>query len=200
MKDILIVEDGAEERQRLTRVLSEAGYQVDASESVGGAEEAVSREQYRLVILDIGLSDRSGSVLFHSIRKIGKVQNVIIFTGNPSSHLKQRFLDEGAADYIVKGSPAASNENFLRRVQELLGIPKTTAGGDGVDLRDFIRAHLDASSQRLFLEADDQFAPCPKCSGVSYVVSFKNRAQVPPQIVGVVLCAGCGAVMDPEVG
>lgn len=201
MKDILIVEDGAEERQRLTKILSGAGYAVDACESVGAAEQAVSKQGYRLAILDIGLSDKSGSVLFHSLRKLGNVQDIIIFTGNPSSHLKQRFLDEGASDYIVKGSSAASSDNLLRRVSELIGSGRSAAATvQGADLLLFIREHLDEASQRLFLDANNNLAACPQCKGTNYIVSFRQRPQVPPEILGVVLCANCGAVMDPEIG
>ena len=116
MKDILIVEDGLHERERLRKLFCEANFSVASAESVGEAEKLLSIEQFRLVILDIGLGDKSGSYLFQSIKRSGQVSFVVILTGNPSIHLKQRFLDEGAAAYIVKASAAAENEALLDRI------------------------------------------------------------------------------------
>jgi len=117
MKDILIVEDGRQERERLEQLFSASGYSVSACESVGEAEKLLQRERYRLAILDIGLNDKSGSYLFSSLKQGDRASYVIIFTGNPSVHLKQRFLAEGAVDYIVKASLQAQNDNLLRRAQ-----------------------------------------------------------------------------------
>src|SRR5437016_4051940 len=121
MKDILVVEDGRKERDRLQALFSGAGYSVVACESVGEAEKYLTQEGFRLAILDIGLSDKSGSYLFNTIKRGGRVSYIIIFTGNPSVHLKQRFIDEGAVDYIVKGSPQAKNDLLLNRITEIIG-------------------------------------------------------------------------------
>ncbi len=94
MKDILVVEDGVKERERLRNLFTKEGYKVSACESVGEAEEELKTQNFRLAILDIGLSDKSGSYLFNSIKRLNKVTYIIIFTGNPSVHLKQRFIYE----------------------------------------------------------------------------------------------------------
>ena len=64
MADILIVEDGKNERERLLNLFSERGYQVEAAETVSEAEGLLQSTSFRLAILDIGLSDKSGSHLF----------------------------------------------------------------------------------------------------------------------------------------
>ena len=138
MKDILIVEDGRQERTRLDKLFTEAGYRVVACESVTAAEQVLGRERFRLAVLDIGLGDKSGSLLFNKIQQNGAANYTIIFTGSPSVHLKQRFLDEGAADYIVKASPAARNDSFLSRVQELIG-ESVAEGPNGMALEDFLQ-------------------------------------------------------------
>ena len=50
-----------------------------------------------------------------SLSRSKQVEFIIIFTGNPSAHLQQRFLAEGAVDYIVKGSSQAKGEQPLRK-------------------------------------------------------------------------------------
>ena len=197
MKDILIVEDGTQERERLQQLFANAGYAVEACESVGEAETALQSESFRLAVLDIGLNDKSGSYLFNKIKQSQAVSYVLIFTGNPSVHLKQRFLDEGAVDYIVKGSPQAQNDSFLDRVAELLGDLKTSET-DGIPLGDLL-AILSDKSRQLFLNADGSVPACAQCSANSYLVSFNHETQVPPDVSGRVVCAQCGAVMDPEI-
>lgn len=199
MKDILIVEDGKQERERLQSVLTNAGYTVAACEAVALAEEELRQQQFRLAILDIGLSDKSGSHLFNTIKRSGRVAYVIIFTGNPSPHLRQRLLDEGAADYIVKGSPQAQSDGMLERVRELIGDPQSHSEHSGLPLREFLDRCTAASSKSLFLDEADDFPPCKKCGSKQYLVVFDREPQVPPYVRGLVVCADCKQMMDLEV-
>lgn len=197
MKDILIVEDGRGERERLKILFEEAGYLVTACESVTEAENCLENETFRLAVLDIGLNDKSGSHIFHLIKKSGTGTYTIIFTGNPSVHLKQRFIDEGAADYIVKASPQATNQAILARVQEIIGTAQPTMI-DGVPLDEFVK-YITASSKKLFLDMKDAFPPCSSCGSLAYVVTFSHQPQIPPEVLGQVVCGECGKGMDPEV-
>lgn len=198
MKDILVVEDGLKERERLEKLFSQDGYSVVACESVSAAESCLQSEEFRLAILDIGLSDKSGSYLFDTIKRLGKVSYILIFTGNPSMHLKQRFLDEGAVDYIVKGSPAAQNDALLARVKEIIGTAQR-AVGVGIELEHFLEKFVPETSKQLFLDMDNSFPKCRSCGAKSYIVSFSHKPQLPPEISGLVICSGCGTAMDPEV-
>lgn len=198
MKDIIIVEDGRAERERLQKLFQSSGYTVVACESVGEAENSLLHEEFRLAILDIGLSDRSGSYLFNAIKRQKRVSYIVIFTGNPSVHLKQRFTDEGAVDYIVKGSPQAQNEAFLGRVREIIGEPYGQSPA-GIDLEEFLGKFISETSRKLFLDMHNSLPECPGCSSRRYVVTFADQAQMPPDITGKVLCAACGREMDPEI-
>jgi hypothetical protein len=122
----------------------------------------------------------------------------MIFTGNPSVHLKQRFMDEGAVDYIVKGSPQAQNENFIARVKEILGEAQTKTTS-GLDLEVFLTNYVSVKSRALFNDTGDSFPECAQCGGRQYIVTFSHQAQVPPEVQGLVVCTSCGKPMDPEV-
>lgn len=198
MKDILIVEDGTNERERLTKLFSGAGYSAIGCSSVQEAEKCLQVDNFRLAVLDIGLGDKSGSYLFNIIKRAGKVPNIIIFTGNPSVHLKQRFMEEGAVDYIVKGSAQAQNENFLLRVREIIGEAQAVSD-EGIELELFLDKYVTASSKKLFLDMDNSLPPCKECGLVHYKVIFSHQTQVPPGVVGQVVCAGCNRPMDPDV-
>lgn len=198
MKDILIVEDGLSERERLERLFLEAGYSVQACSTVGEAEKCLQIDSFRVAILDIGLSDKSGSYLFNTIKRGGRVAYIVIFTGNPSVHLKQRFLDEGAVDYVVKGSPQALNDNFIGRIREIIGGAQTSAP-DGLPLEDFLNRYVAEASRRLFLDMDNAIPACRGCTAREYRVVFSHSPQVPPEVKGQVVCARCGKLMDLEV-
>lgn len=198
MKDILIVEDGIQERERLEQLFTQAGFAVIACETVAEAEEVLQREGFRLAILDIGLNDKSGSYLFNKIKGSSAVSYVMIFTGNPSVHLKQRFLDEGAVDYIVKASSQAGSEQLLARVKDLLG-ELSTSSPQGMPLDDLLRL-LPEKSRQLFLEMDGSYPECASCGARGYLVTFAHETQMPPDISGRVVCESCGAAMDPEIG
>lgn len=198
MKDILVVEDGKQERERLTKIFSEAGYSVLAFENVTDAEACLQKEHFRLAVLDIGLEDRSGSYLFGIIKRNGSADDVIIFTGNPSVHLRRRFIDEGACDYIVKASVQSQDANFLARVKEIIGEP-IPCQVEGIELPYFIEHYLDASAKQFFVDEEGSFFRCPSCGGQEYVVSFKQQMQMPPEIIGTVMCATCGATLDPKI-
>ncbi|MCB0352430.1 MAG: response regulator [Bdellovibrionales bacterium] len=198
MKDILIVEDGRQERERLHKLFQDAGYSVVACEGVNEAEDCLKRERCRLAVLDIGLNDRSGSYLFNSLIKSQDGCQIIIFTGNPSVHLKQRFLEGGAVDYIVKASPQAKNESFLSRVRELLGEP-TKLAVLGIPLEQFLNSCVSESSRELFLDADGEFPPCSNCGSRRYVVTFSQKPQMPPEVEGVCVCESCGSPLDGDI-
>lgn len=199
MKDILIVEDGQQERERLERLFTEEGYSTVACDSVANAESYLLSETFRLAILDIGLNDKSGSYLFHQLKQRQGVSFVIIFTGNPSVHLKQRFLAEGAVDYIVKGSPHAQNDAFIARVREVLGSAQEEAV-EGVDLESFLQQHVLPSSAQLFLDSSNSFPSCRSCGSTRYIVTFQHQTQMPPELVGMVVCAQCASPMDADIG
>jgi DNA-binding response OmpR family regulator len=199
MQDILVVEDGLHERERLKKLFQQSNFSVSVAESVKEAEKLLDIDEFRLVVLDIGLGDKSGSHLFELIKRSSRVPYVIVLTGNPSIHLKQRFLEEGAVDYIVKASPQAENDSLLNKVKSLLGTVELESV-NGIPLADFLRLYLTQSSRELFLDSNNSIAPCSQCGSNDYTVTFAHKTQLPPIIEGKVLCTHCDRELDPEVG
>lgn len=200
MKDIIIVEDRSSERERLQKLFEGAEYETIACASVAEAQQSFKQGGFRLAILDIGLDDRSGSFLFHEIRTNHSDCEVIIFTGNPSVHLKQRFLQEGAVDYIVKGTHEAQGPSFLARVRSLIG-----AGGNrrpsGLPLQEFVERCLSRESKPMFRGKEEGSEPrCEKCDADTFTVVFNHENQFPPHVNGIVQCAQCGQRLEPRIG
>jgi len=200
MADILIVEDGASERERLQRLFADAGYSVRLAEDYDSAERIISRESCRLCILDIGLSDRSGSQLLERFNSLNQRPIVIVLTGNPSVHLKQSLIDQGASDFIVKASPQAENERILENVRSRLGDPLPISNTKStIPLDVLLKEFVTENSAELFLDQDNSIAGCPGCGGRKIVMTFSHKLQIPPAIEGLLRCSECGAVYDPEV-
>lgn len=198
MKDILVVEDNQISREQLEGLFKKAGYSVVACESASEAEEAVKLDEFRLAVLDIGLGDKSGSRLFSFLKGSNKVSFIMIYTGNPSGHLRQRFMNDGAVDYIVKGSEQASDERMLNRVSQILGEASASKVA-GIPLRTFLSQFISEKSRALFYDDNGQVPQCKSCGGGEYQVVFSDIPQVPPEVVGKVVCSACGSLLDPEV-
>lgn len=199
MRDILVVEDGANERDRLQRLFEASHFSVSVAESAQEAEALLGLGSYRLVVIDIGLGDKSGTYLFELLKRKGSFPYVIVLTGNPSVHLKQRFLDEGAVAYIVKASPAATNDALSDLVHSLLGAP-TRSTLRGLPLADFLRDCVVPAAHELFLDEKSAPPTCRGCGAREFVVIFDHKTQLPPLVEGKVICVGCQRELDPEFG
>jgi DNA-binding NtrC family response regulator len=200
MADILIVEDGVIERERLQNLFSSAGYSVRTADNFDSADRLLSVEACRLCILDIGLSDRSGSLLFEKFNSLKQRPIVIVLTGNPSVHLKRSLIEQGASDFIVKASPQAENDRLLENVRSKLGDPRPQATSkSAIALPDFIKNFVMEKSKELFLNSNLEVAECISCGGTNIEVTFSHKLQVPPVVEGLIRCSDCGAVYDPEV-
>lgn len=202
MTDILIVEDGLQEQARLMKLAADAGYSAMA---VGDAEQAIgllTYQRFRLVILDLGLEGKSGLHLFRQIRELPTRPLVVVLTGNPSTHLKQRFIDEGATAYLLKGSEAAANDSLLDIIKALLseGAKEESLQYRSIPLHEFLRDYVTPSSRTLFYAPNDELPECTDCGGKSWLVAFHHKTQLPPLVEGKVCCAQCGANLDPELG
>ena len=130
---MLVVDDDAQIRSLLRRVLTADGYGVDLTETAAEGLQALRDHEPDLVLLDINLPDDDGRDLLQALRETSDVP-VILLTGLGDEADRVLGLKLGADDYVVKPfSPpelVARIETVLRRA-----APKAAAG--------------DASSNRL---------------------------------------------------
>ncbi len=94
------------------------------------ALDEIHKQKPELVLLDIGLPDRNGFDLFHSIRQICNAS--IVFLTSRHSEIDQVLgLELGADDYITKPfSPrvlTARVRTHLRRIQATMETPSESA-------------------------------------------------------------------------
>lgn len=124
---ILIAEDDAIMADGLTRSLRQAGYVVDRVGTGPEADSAVTRGEFDLLILDLGLPKMGGLEVLRRLRARQSRLPVLILTALDGVNDRVRGLDLGADDYLAK--PFALSE-FEARVRAL--TRRGAAGVSGV--------------------------------------------------------------------
>ena len=113
---ILFVEDEINIQTFVSALLEANEYQVITAGSCAMAKTLYFSHVPDLVILDLGLPDKDGSVFVQEIRE-NDLTPIIILSARNEEKEKVRMLDMGANDYITK--PFGSEE-LLARVRTTL--------------------------------------------------------------------------------
>lgn len=118
--DILIIEDDADTRSVLTRVLERAGYTVRVAETLAAGLVAVGRQRPDLVILDLLMPGGSGFDFVSAFRDDGRGDSIpiIVHTGHDLGAMVAE-----AAGMVVLLKPTS--------IKTLLETVKTAIEGSG---------------------------------------------------------------------
>ncbi|HEY6050127.1 MAG TPA: HD domain-containing phosphohydrolase [Thermoanaerobaculia bacterium] len=116
---VLIVDDDPEIRDLLRKILYAARYHVDESGTAEDALRKLRERQPDLVLLDIGLPDRSGHEVLEEIRAdpLTRLLPVVMLTGQATREEKLRAGREGVTDFLAK--PVQADE-LVPRVRSLV--------------------------------------------------------------------------------
>ncbi len=98
---VLVVDDEPPIIRFLRASLMAAGYRVVTAENAAGALSALADEKPDVVILDLGLPDRSGFDVISEVRKNSAIP-IIVLSARSDERSKVEALDFGADDYIGK--------------------------------------------------------------------------------------------------
>jgi CheY-like chemotaxis protein len=101
MLRILLVEDDADSREALRRLLTGQGHHVHPVHDFGSALDIVSREPIDLLVSDIGLPGKDGCELMKAVKKLYNVPGIAL-TAYVSEEDEARCLAAGFAHYIDK--------------------------------------------------------------------------------------------------
>ncbi len=114
---LLLVEDDKELSQTLHKELEHRGFAVDIAGNGVDAEFMGDEEAYDIVILDLGLPQRSGLEVLTNWRARDNKLPVIILTARDSWHERIDGFKAGADDYLGKPFHV---EELVMRIQALL--------------------------------------------------------------------------------
>ena len=98
---VLVVDDEPPIRRFLRTSLAASGYRIVEAEDAAGALRSLAAEKPDLVILDLGLPDKSGLELIAEIRKTSTVP-ILVLSARHDERSKVEALDLGADDYVSK--------------------------------------------------------------------------------------------------
>lgn len=116
---IMLAEDDIMLGESLQEALIAQGFAVDWLKDGESALAAASREDFDLLVLDLGLPRRDGMEVLRELRSRGKDVPVLILTARDAPADRIAGLDTGADDYLLKpfdlGELSARIRALLRR-------------------------------------------------------------------------------------
>jgi DNA-binding NarL/FixJ family response regulator len=124
---VLIAEDAPTVRRALCALLSAE----PSVRLVGAAEDAVEaieltlREKPDVVLLDVKMPGGGGPHAVREIRRLAPSTVVVVLSAHDDHRSVLEMLHAGAADYIIKGSPA---EEILRAIGRWRNHPSGVVG------------------------------------------------------------------------
>jgi DNA-binding response OmpR family regulator len=99
---ILIIDDEANLRQTMARILKQAGYEVSAAANGLEGLNLLAQHGFDLVYLDIRMPEMNGLDVLKKIHETHPDLAVILFTAQPDIHSAIQALRHGASDYLLK--------------------------------------------------------------------------------------------------
>lgn len=100
-KKILIIDDESSIRKLLRVSLEANGYQIIEAQTGNEGIQKITEERPEIVLLDLGLPDKSGLSIINEVRQWSSVP-IIVLTVLDQDQTKIEALDGGADDYITK--------------------------------------------------------------------------------------------------
>lgn len=114
--NLLLVEDNEDDYELTRELLSSKKVKITWTQTLSETIEALEKEKYDVILLDLGVSDSQGLQTFESIA--GCINNpppVIVFSGNDDDEIAQEAIIKGAQDYLVKGT--VTSELLMRSMK-----------------------------------------------------------------------------------
>jgi len=119
---ILIADDEADISLILKLQLEDAGYRTVRVKDGVEALEALAREKFELLLLDIKMPRMDGLQVLQRARQTWPAMVVIMMTAHGNEEIAVAAMKEGALDYISK---PFSNEDMLKRVERAISYNRT---------------------------------------------------------------------------
>ncbi|MCX7966642.1 MAG: response regulator [Syntrophorhabdaceae bacterium] len=115
---ILIVDDSAYARQRLSKVLRDAGYEVIEAVSGPEAIELFQKSRFNAVTVDMLMPEMDGITLMKKIREIDRDIPLIAVTADIQEETKKDAFEAGAFAFISKTAPPEEIRSVFSKIEE----------------------------------------------------------------------------------
>jgi DNA-binding response OmpR family regulator len=112
---LLIVEDNSVAASALRLLFEESGYDVEVAGSVHDAVAFGSSHEIDLMLLDLTLPDGDGLSVLRSLREKNRApRTTLALTGHDDDEMRQRCIDAGCSDVLLKPVPIARLLELVR--------------------------------------------------------------------------------------
>ncbi len=115
---VLIVDDGAENRELLRLFIEEAGAQADEAENGEEGLNKARAENYDVILMDVNMPVMDGFSATRQLRAEGIETPIIALTANAMMGFDRECLDAGYSDYFSK---PIDIDRFMQLMVDLLG-------------------------------------------------------------------------------
>lgn len=99
---ILLVDDEVVFTGNMSKLLTTRGYRVTAVNSGDSAIQALEKEDFDVVVLDLKMPGMDGITTLREIKKLGLFTETLILTGHGAIDTAMEAIKLGAYDYLTK--------------------------------------------------------------------------------------------------
>jgi len=132
---ILVVDDGPENREFVKVALEEYGLTIDEADNGRIAVEMATATDYGLILMDVQMPEMDGLTATKLLRNHGLQTPIIGLSANVMKGFEQELFDAGYTDYLTK---PIDLDRFIARLAELLNAePKQEPFTEGI-MSDFL--------------------------------------------------------------
>ena len=122
---ILVVDDEANIRSALAKLLSKFGHSVESAATAQEALQLLQPGRYRVVLTDLRMPGTDGLSLLRQVKAADRSVEVIVMTAFGTVDTAVEAMREGAYDYIEK---PINPETFVTEIERFLR-PATAGAG-----------------------------------------------------------------------
>ena len=147
---ILVVDDGAENRELVTLVLEDVGLQVEGAENGAVAVEKALDGAFDIILMDMQMPVMDGRTATGKLREHGLEVPIIALTAHAMKGFEQDILAAGCSGYVTK---PIDIDGLIRTLADFLGGEQSTeveTAGSGEQM---------LAAQAVDLESDDTAPP-----------------------------------------
>lgn len=174
MKDVLLIEDDANEARLIEAALARKGgkpYQIERATILSEALAILAKTSFEIILLDLSLPDVEGIAVFEQVSQAAPDALIIILSSEEDEETARLAVQNGADDYLVKDQVDA---HWLPRTLNYLIERKTTRQALTLSEARF-RAMSDASPLGIFVS--DVHGECVYTNEAYHTISGLNLEQ-----------------------
>jgi DNA-binding response OmpR family regulator len=116
--NVLLIEDSPDSARLVNHFLGAskiAEFRVVTAAGLQLAREALARERFEAILLDLNLPDSRGLDTFVKVRDLARGAAIVILTAVEDESIATAAIAQGAADYLIKGE--IGGEGLARRIR-----------------------------------------------------------------------------------